>query len=106
MRSPTHGCTGAGAETGCVGVALPDGLANATFSLRGSAGPHPAPRGDCLLRRLRLLANRPGPAPRGGRKQLRADQMKERWFFTMEGPNVVLRAQFEHDDGTVGDARD
>jgi hypothetical protein len=32
--------------------------------------------------------------------------MKERWFFTMEGPNVVLRAQFEHDDGTVGDARD
>lgn len=24
----------------------------------------------------------------------------------MEGPNVVLRAQFEHDDGTVGDARD
>ena len=32
--------------------------------------------------------------------------MMERWFFTMEGRNVVLRAQFERDDGTVGDARD
>jgi hypothetical protein len=29
--------------------------------------------------------------------------MKERWFFTMEGPNVVLRAQFEHDDGDASD---
>ena len=32
--------------------------------------------------------------------------MMERWFFTMEGRNVVMRAQFESDDGTVGDARD
>ena len=32
--------------------------------------------------------------------------MMERWFFTMEGRNVVMRAQFEKDDGTVGDARD
>ena len=32
--------------------------------------------------------------------------MMERWFFTMEGRNVVMHAQFESDDGTVGDARD
>ena len=31
--------------------------------------------------------------------------MMERWFFTMEGSNVVMRAQFEKDDGTFGDAR-
>jgi hypothetical protein len=27
--------------------------------------------------------------------------MKERWFFTVEGRSVVMRAQFESDDGTV-----
>jgi hypothetical protein len=32
--------------------------------------------------------------------------MVERWFHTMEGRNVVLRAQFESDNGTLGDARD
>jgi hypothetical protein len=32
--------------------------------------------------------------------------MMERWFFTMGDRNVVMRAQFEADDGTVGDAHD
>ena len=30
--------------------------------------------------------------------------MMERWFFTMGDRNVVMRAQFETDDGTAGDA--
>ena len=32
--------------------------------------------------------------------------MMERWVFTMGDRSVVMRAQFEADDGTVGDARD
>ena len=32
--------------------------------------------------------------------------MKERWFFTMEGRNVVLRAQFESNDGTISEMSD
>ena len=32
--------------------------------------------------------------------------MMERWFFTMGDRSVVMRAQFEADDDTVGDARD
>ena len=32
--------------------------------------------------------------------------MMERWFFTMGDRNVIMRAQFEGDDGAVGDACD
>ena len=32
--------------------------------------------------------------------------MMKRWFFTMGDRNVLMRAQFEADDGTVGDAHD
>ena len=32
--------------------------------------------------------------------------MMERWFFTMGDRNVIMRAQFEADDGAVGDACD
>lgn len=32
--------------------------------------------------------------------------MTERWYFTMDGETVVLRARFEGDGGMVGDAFD
>jgi hypothetical protein len=46
-----------------------------------------------------------GAAKERGSRQSNSEQIKmmERWFFTMEGRNVVMHAQFESDDGTVGE---